>query len=358
MKAAIISQGSISSKWTIKALSKYFDEVGDINIKDLAISLAKGVEIYYKGKPMQHYDCIYAKGSFRYADLLRSITTVLEKKCFMPIAPSAFTIGHDKLLTALTIQQLKVPSPLTYFFASTISAKEFLKNLPFPIMMKFPKGTHGKGVVYAESYESAVTVLDALTALKQPFLIQEYIETGGCDIRAIVVGDKVVAAMQRKSGELDKRANIHAGGKGEKIELDDYTKKLAVNTAKSVGAYICAVDILQSARGPLVIEINLSPGLQGITKYAKTDVADAIAKYLYKATVDMKTRAKIETKELLKEIGTEKEREQQVISNLDFRGNRILLPTAATELSGFDEQSNVVIKMKKGSISMDEFKIH
>ena len=86
MKAAVISLGSESSKWTHKALEKYFDEVREIDLRELSINLgAKEPEVRYKGKPLEHYDCIYAKGSFRYADLLRSVTTILEKKCFMPI---------------------------------------------------------------------------------------------------------------------------------------------------------------------------------------------------------------------------------------------------------------------------------
>ncbi len=358
MKAGVISLGSTSSQWTIKALGKYFDEAKDINLKEISINLQeKEAKVYYKSEPLQDYDCVYAKGSFRYADLLRSVTTILGNKCFMPIAPSAFTIGHDKLLTALTIQQLKVPSPKTCFFATTKAAKESMKNLNFPIMMKFPKGTHGKGVVYAESYEGAITILDALTALKQPFLIQEYIETGGIDVRALVVGDRVVAAMQRTSEALEKRANIHAGGKGKSIELDDYSKKIAVDTAKSVGAYICAVDILKGPKGPMVIEINLSPGLQGITKYTKINVADEIAKYLYKATLEKKKVQTVETKEILKEAGIREGKEQQMITNLDFRGSRILLPAIASKISGFDERSDVSMKMKKSRIVLEEFKI-
>ncbi len=359
MKAALISLRSISSQWTVKALGRYFDEVADLNLKDFAINLgSREPEVLYKGGLLPHYDCIYAKGSFRYADLLRAITTVLSKKCYMPIVADAITTGHDKLLTALAIQQLKVPSPKTYFFATPASAKESMKNLSFPIIMKFPKGTHGKGVLYAESYEGAITILDALTALKQPFLIQEYIETGGADIRAIVVGDRVVAAMKREAVHGEKRANIHAGGKGTPAELDEFTKKVAVNTAKSIGADICAVDILPGPKGPLVIEVNLSPGLQGITKYTKADVADAIAKYLYKTTVERQGKLKeVARNVVLEVVGAGVEKEKQLISNLDFRGSRILLPAVASTVSGFDEQSNVTIKMKKGAIVLEEFKI-
>ena len=109
---------------------------------------------------------------------------------------------------------------------------EVLKKVNYPIIMKFPKGTQGKGVMVADSFAGASSLLDALDFLKQPFIIQEFIETDGSDVRAIVIGDKVVASMARRAKEDEKRANIHAGGKGEAITLDSHTKKIAIDTAK------------------------------------------------------------------------------------------------------------------------------
>jgi len=213
MRAALISLGSKSSEWTAEAMRKHFDEVDELDLKDMEINISgKKSEVLYQGKPIINYDCIFAKGSFRYAPLLRSLTSLLKNKCYMPLSASSFTIGHDKLLTQLRLQKHNIPMPKTYLAATTYAAKQILEKVNYPIIMKFPQGTQGKGVLVADSYASASSMLDALTALNQPFLIQEFVDTGGTDVRAIVVGDKVVAAMKRKADIKEARANIHAGG--------------------------------------------------------------------------------------------------------------------------------------------------
>src|SRR3989338_4430846 len=147
--------------------------------------------------------------------------------------------------------------------------------------MKFPEGTQGKGVMFADSISSASSLLDALGVLNQPFIIQEYIDTGGTDIRALVVGDKVIAAMRRTAQTEEKRANIHAGGKGEPVQLNHETIHAALAAAKVLKADICGVDILEGPTGPLVIEANISPGLQGLGKVSTLDLPDQIASFLH-----------------------------------------------------------------------------
>ena len=359
MKSALMSLGSKSSVMTLQAMKKYFDAVDDINIKNLEVTLGKDLSILYNGKHLKKYDCVYAKGSFRYAPLLRSITTALYSSTYMPIRPNTFTIGHDKLLTHLALQYYKVPMPDTYVVSSMEAAKKILKQVKYPIILKFPHGTQGKGVMFAESFATASSMLDTIETLKNPFLIQEYIETESSDIRAIVVGDKVIAAMKRKAVREEKRANIHAGGKGEPIVLDTYSKKVAVNAAKSIGADICAVDILESVKGPMVIEANLSPGLQGITSVTKIDVADKIAKYLYEKTKEFVEKGKkIETTKMFADLEVStasKNGEQQIVTNLDFRSERILLPKIISKLSKFDESDEVVIKARKGKITLEKY---
>jgi ribosomal protein S6--L-glutamate ligase len=246
--------------------------------------------------------------------------------------------------------------PKAYLAATSASAKKILETINYPVIMKFPSGTQGKGVMYAESFAAANSMLDALIALKQPFIIQEYVETGGTDTRCIVVGDKVVAAMRRVAIEGEKRANIHAGGFGELVTLDKKQKKIAVESAKVVGAEICAVDILQGAKGPVVIEINLSPGLQGITKATNIDVADKIAKYLHdKSTVSSKKKA-VTTNDILVDLGIEKpEKVKEIITNLDFRGERILLPEAITHISKFKEGEEVTVDVEEDKVLIKKF---
>ncbi len=357
MKAALISLGSTSSKWTLEAMKKYFSSVDSIDIRKIQVDLASGrLDVLYEGKEIGDYDCIYAKGSFRYAQTLRSVTSALYNKTYMPIRAATFTIGHDKLLTHLALQQYKIPMPTTYLTSSPIAARKILEKVNYPIIFKFPSGTGGKGVMYAESFAAASSILDALETMRQPFLIQEYIETGGEDIRAFVIGDRVVAAMKRKAIMGEKRSNIHAGGEGEAFTPDSHTRKIAVETAKSIGAEICAVDILESVKGPLVVEANLSPGLQGITKATKIDVADKIAKYLYERAKEFKERGtKKEAGEIMKEINLKKgAKEQQIVTNLEFRGNRILLPKFVTNISDFNEKDEFVIKVSKNRIIIEK----
>jgi len=358
IKAAVISLGSKSSKWTVKALKKYIRIVDDINLKDIEATLSsQKLEILYKGKPLEEYDCIYAKGSFRYATLLRAVSLIASQSSYVPIKPAAFTIAHDKLLTQLRLQQQGIPMPVTYLTATPEAAKKILETIHYPIIMKFPQGTQGKGVMFADTFAAANSMLDALTALKQPFLIQEYVETGGSDIRAIVVGDKVVAAMRRKAEIGEKRANIHAGGKGEPVILDPKAKKIAVRAADAIGADICAVDILESAKGPVVIEANISPGLQGITAATKIDIADKIARYLYKKTKQIaESKKKMAATEIMKEIAAP-EVGKEILTHLDIRGERILLPDYVTKETKFSEKDEVVIKIKKDKLIVERFDI-
>jgi len=355
MKAAIISLGSISSKWIFEAMKKYFEEVDNIHIKDVKVNITShGMEITYNGKPIPKYDCIYAKGSFRYANILRSLTKKLYNESYMPIRADMFSIGHDKLLTHIELEEHGIPMPTTYVTSTVDAAKKVLEEVIFPIVIKFPTGTQGKGVMFADSYSSASSLLDAMDTLNQSVIIQEYVETGGADIRAIVVGNKVIASMVRKAKMGEKRANIHAGGVGETINLDAHTRKVAVDTAKALGLDICAVDMLETLKGPVVIEVNLSPGLQGITEATGIDVADKIARFLYKKTKEINSCIDTPSaEELVKEVKDKADsKAHQVISNLEFRGERILLSKMVTNTTQFLEGEEYIIEACEGSLKI------
>lgn len=362
LKAALISLGSVSSKWTAEAMRKYFNEVDEIDLRTIEVRIGtkeSGV-IFSKDKPLKKYDCIYAKGSYKYTQLLQTIATILSKDSYMPYNPSALTLVHDKLLTQITFEKEGIPMPKTYVAATLASAKNTLELMSFPVIIKIPEGTQGKGVMYAESYAAASSMLDTLEHLKQPFLLQEYIDTGNTDLRLIVIGDKVVAAMRRK-GKLDeKRANIHAGGIGESYTPDENTKNIAIRSAKAVGAEIVGIDILESIKGPKVIEANISPGLQGITKATGIDVADKIAKYLYEKTssrkglVDNNDKTKVFNDLHIKNAGTE--HKSEIITKLDFRGERILLPILITKMTNFKEEDEFAVEASKDSVRIRKLK--
>ena len=372
LSAAIISLESESSRWTVAEMEKYFDKVDSININDLEVQLEpqnNGTAVLYKGKPLGHYDCVFCKGSFRYASLMRAISIAYKNKAYLPFDSAAFTIVHDKLLTHLKFQEHDIAMPKTYMPPNSKAARNLLEMIDYPIIMKFPQGTGGKGVMFADSFASASSILDALTSLKQPFIIQEYIDTDGVDIRAIVVGNQVIAAMQRKAVKGESRANIHAGGVGEPCTLDKKTERLAINASKSIGADFCAVDILHGIKGPLVIELNLSPGLQGITKTTGKNIARDIAKHLYQKTKEFQDTEKLNgASEILKDVGIENATDipleettdntsnhgetTNVISSVMLRGEKILLPDFVTELSKISEKDEVVINVRKGYIEI------
>ncbi|MBD3164606.1 RimK family alpha-L-glutamate ligase [Candidatus Woesearchaeota archaeon] len=354
MKAAIISLGSKSSAMLAKAMKNYFGHVDMLDLRKIEVSLAQRMKVLYEGKDMGQYDCIYAKGSHRYEQLLRTITSGLYDTAYMPIKPVAFSIAHDKIYTQLDIQKNRIPMPTTYITSTITAARNILKKANYPIIMKFPHGTQGKGVMFADSFASASSILDALDRLRQPFLIQEYVETGGVDIRLIVVGDKVIAGMKRKAELGEKRANIHAGGRGEAYLPDAYAKKIAVAAAKSVGADICAVDMLEDVKGPVVIEINVSPGLQGIIEATEIDVADKIAKYLADKTRERMDKLKgKEAVDIMKDINVGEG--QDVITNVDLRGNRILLPEVASKLARIKEDQEICMTIKNGEIKITKY---
>ena len=355
MKLGIISLGGDSSYMILKEAKKYFKSTTHLDIRKTEVHVgSKGDGVLYEGKPIDKYDAIYVRGSYKYEILQRSLTTALFNEAYMPIQQGAFTLAHNKFLTVLELQKNKIDIPTTYIAATTESAKKLLEKVNYPIIMKIPYGTHGKGVMFADSPSSAKSVLDTLEVFKQPYIMQEYVETGGTDIRAIVVGDKVVATMKRKAVADELRANIHMGGKGIGCELDYDTEKLAIKSAKAIGADICAVDILEGAK-PVVIEINLSPGLKGITEATKKNVAGEIAEYLAeKAEEFAESKKSGSYGEIIKDLEIESKngKTKEIITNLNIKAGIIKLPKLITDITMFDADDEVVLTVKKGKLEI------
>jgi len=291
MKIGIISLGGRSSLELAKECKKYFDSVGILNLKDFQVELSDGkVNVHYTGEELEEYDCLYVRGSYKYSLLQRAITRALNKNTYMPIKPQAFTIGHDKFLTLLELQKEKLSVPKTYYAGTTNVAKEIIKKVNYPIIVKLQEGTHGKGVMIAETIKSAKTLLDLLEGFKKPYIIQEFVPTKGTsDIRAIVCDNKILASYKRVAAEDEIRTNVHSGGKREKHELTKEEAKLAIASAKTVGCSICGVDIL-NAKNPSVIEINLSPCLYSIEEISGVNALKKIAQSLYNQTIDFKEK--------------------------------------------------------------------
>jgi len=360
MKLAIISLGGKSSLSILEEAKNFFEKVEHLDIRNIEVEVSDKLVVTHKGKQIENYDCIYVRGSFRYSLLQRSITRALHTEVYMPLTPESFTIGHDKFLTLLELRKNKVPLPKSYFVATTKSAKKLLEDIHYPVIIKIPSGTQGKGVMFADSISSANSMIDTLEVFDQPYIIQEFVETNATDIRVLVIGNKVIAAMKRKAQKSEIRANIHAGGQGQPYELDADTEQIAVKSAKAIGAEICAVDILDRGGKPQVIEVNLSPGLEGITKTTNKNIAKEIAKYLASRTKETIESTQSNTvNDMLKEIemSSKHSKKKELTTTLDIKAGIIRLPKIVTDITQFVDDDDVIIEAEKDKINIKKHKI-
>ncbi|MDD5331673.1 MAG: RimK family alpha-L-glutamate ligase [Candidatus Nanoarchaeia archaeon] len=350
MRLAIISLNGKSSKEIAEFAKEHFSEVSLLDIRKITInSTPNGLKVSYENQPLEKYDCVYMRGSYKYALLQKGISKALKDICYLPIQPEAFIYAHDKFLTTLPLEENKVEFPGTHLCANIVQAKKLLEKVNYPIIIKIPSGTQGKGVMFANSAESAKSILDALDIFKQPYIIQEYIETEGTDIRLIVGGDKILASMKRVAPLYEIRANIHAGGVGEKFDPPEEIKNLAIRASRAINADLCAIDILQGGIRNYVLEINLSPGLQGISEANKTRVAKDVALFLAEKTREyIKNTQDTDFVNILNE--TEEKRE--ILTNLKIKEGVIKLPQVVTKLTKFIHNDEVTIITEKDRLTI------
>lgn len=207
----------------------------------------------------------------------------------------AIEISRNKLKSQQLFSMMKLGIPKTVFakFPKKQEIPELISQVGgTPLVIKLLEGTQGLGVVLAETKAAAKSVIEAFSSLKTNILIQEFIkEAAGADIRAIVVNGKVIAAMKRQGADGEFRSNLHQGGTSISIKLTKEEEESAIQAAKAVGLGVAGVDMLQSERGPLIMEVNSSPGLEGIESSTEIDVATEIIKYI---------ESKVASKDLLK----------------------------------------------------------
>lgn len=220
------------------------------------------------------------------------------QKVFTTCGSLALIRSRDKLRSLQILAKSGVSIPRTAVARYPSDIDYLIKQVGGPpLIIKLIEGTQGLGVVLAETKTAARSVLEAFYGLDAEILVQEFIkEAKGSDLRAFVVGGKVVAAMRRKSTGGDFRSNLHRGGVGEGIKLSKKEKETAIKAAKALGLHIAGVDMLPSDRGPLVIEVNSSPGLEGIEKATGVDIASKIIRYIEENihnTSDPKKRDKV-----------------------------------------------------------------
>lgn len=285
MNIAILSRGETlySTKSLLHAASarNHNVEVLDPTYCNLEIENGKAV-LYYEGDLIDDLDAIIprigASNTFYGTSVVRHFEAM---GVFTVVSSLGITNSRDKWTCFQVLAKHQIPMPRT-IFASFYDFEEQLKTFRGkPIIIKLLEGTHGEGVILTESPQNALATVETLNAAGVKFLLQEYIEeVKGSDVRAIVVDGVVVAAMKRKSKAGDFRSNLHRGGSSEIIELSTSEEKLAIKAAKAMGLGFCGVDILQSKNGPLVLEINSTPGLEGIENTSGKNVSKSVIGYI------------------------------------------------------------------------------
>ena len=196
----------------------------------------------------------------------------------------AIARSRDKFRSLQLLARKGIPMPLTGFAQSPDNTEDLIRMVGgAPLVIKLLEGTQGKGVILADSHQSAVSIINAFKEMRANILVQEFIqESRGTDIRCLVVGDRVVAAIKRQAKEGEFRANVHQGGVAMKVQLTAEERRLAVASAKTMGLRVAGVDLVRSHQGPLVLEINSSPGLEGIESATEVDIAKKIIRYIEK----------------------------------------------------------------------------
>lgn len=242
--------------------------------------------VTYRGEDLRNVDVIIPRIASSMTRYGTAIVRQFEMQGVYSTANSiAITRSRDKLRSLQLLSKYGVGIPKTVFSRNTTDIDDLLDQVGgTPLIIKLARGTHGNGVVLAETKKAAKSVLQAFYLHNEDgtnILLQEFVkESAGEDIRALVVGGRVVASMKRQSLDDDFRSNLHQGGEGTKIKLTDEEKKTAIKAAKAMGLPICGVDMMRSERGPLVLEVNSSPGLGGIENVTDRNVAGKIIDYI------------------------------------------------------------------------------
>jgi ribosomal protein S6--L-glutamate ligase len=242
--------------------------------------------IHYKGSELTAYDAVIPRVGASVTFYGAAVVRQLEMMNVFCVNDSvAITRARDKLRSLQLLSKKGIGLPVTGFAHSLDEIKDLIAMVGGPpLVIKFLEGTQGIGVILVETTKAARSVLEAFLGLKVNIMVQEYIkEAGGADIRCFVVGGKVVAAMKRQARAPEEfRSNLHRGGVATAVEITEEEKNMAIRAAHIIGLNVAGIDIVRSNRGPLIIEVNASPGLEGIEKTTNIDVATEIIKFIEK----------------------------------------------------------------------------
>ena len=286
MKLAILSRNSklYSTRRLVEAARERKHSVRVLDPLRCYIRIAAdGFDLHYKGRVLTDYDAVLPRIG---ASITRYGTAVLRQlemmNVYTPNDSDAILRARDKLRSHQLLARQGIGLPTTVFGDNPDDTNDLLAMLGKPPhVIKLNEGTQGAGVILTERLSSSRSVIEALRGLYATFLVQEFIaEANGADVRCFVVGGKVVAAMRRKARAGEFRSNLHRGGTATQVTLNAAENDTAIRAAKVMGLNVAGVDLLRSRRGPLVLEVNSSPGLEGIEATTGIDVAGAVIDYM------------------------------------------------------------------------------
>ena len=252
-------------------------------------------EIRYKEELLKGYDAVIPRIGSSITFYGLAILRQFEMMGVYPVNESvAIGRSRDKLRSLQLLARKGIGLPVTGFANSAKFADDVIKVAGgAPVVIKLLSGTQGIGVVLGETHNSAKSVIEAFGGVKVNILVQEFIkEAEGADIRCFVIDGKVVASMRRKGADGDFRSNLHRGGSAEMIKITPEERVTAVRSAKILGLNVCGVDLLRSNHGPVVMEVNSSPGLEGIEKSSNIDIASKIIEFIEKNAKPSRTKTR------------------------------------------------------------------
>lgn len=276
--------------WLLEEGKKIFDKFFYAPMPSIVIS---GNKVLFKGKDLAELDFVLPRVPRTYMWFGYKILKALEGKVYSPIDPKSVIVSHNKFLTLLALKEAGLPVPETFMAVSRKTVENLLDEMDYPVVMKLLYGSLGKGVMFADSKQSATSLMDTLERFKEPIFLEEYIPNPGEDIRVFVIGGEVLGAMKRIAQKDELRTNIGIGGTGKPTTIDTKMKDIAIKAADVLGTDITGIDIIKGPKGPVIIEANVNVHFEGITKALGINVAKEIVEFV-KTETSMRGFAKVE----------------------------------------------------------------
>lgn len=298
MKIAILSRNRklFSTHRLIEAAEARGHEVEVIDVLRCYMNIqSRAPEIHYRGRKLEGFDAVIPRIGASVTFYGTAVVRQFEMMGVYSLNESvAITRARDKLRSLQLLARKGIGLPQTGFAHSPDDTRDLMQLVGgAPMVIKLSEGTQGKGVVLAETDAAAASVIEAFRDLDAYFLVQEFVEEArGADIRCFVIGGKVVAAMERRAKSGEFRSNLHRGGTAKAVEITAEERSTAVRAAKIIGLNVAGVDIIRTRRGPVVLEVNSSPGLEGIEQTTGEDIALQIVRFIEQHAKPGKTETK------------------------------------------------------------------